>query len=142
MKILVGAVILGLLITVTSGCGSVYVYDRHTAGKYDTVSRADGIGHGFVSSPSYDVLGPVSASGESTILLGLVADGKEGYGLLMNDARGQYNDDASTVMHIMADYEYSGILFPILGSIKTNYHGVAVKMNKVSSVDSVTMNTQ
>ncbi len=38
-------------------------------------------------------------------------------------------------MHIIADYEYQGILFPIYGTVTTNYHGVAVRMERAENVN-------
>ena len=134
MKYLLTSFVLGMALLL-NGCGGIWVYDRHTAGKNDIYSRADNVDHKFVSSPSYEVLGPVTAQGESDIILGLIASGEEGHGLLLGEAQKSYGQDVSTVMHIIADYEYQGILFPIYGTVTTNYHGVAVRMERAENVN-------
>jgi len=114
-----------------SGCAS-FVYEKHTGLKEDAFSRTYDY-----SSADFDVLGPVEASGESSVVLGLVARGNEGYGLLMKAARQKYGQDVSTVMFIFSDYSYEGILYPLIGSVKTSYSGTAVKANTISHTRNV-----
>lgn len=108
------------------------VFERHTLGKSDPFSRT-----WDYSSADFEVLGPVEATGESTVLLGLVARGTEGYGLLMKEARKIYGKDVSTVMFIFSDYSYEGLFYPIIGSVKTSYSGTAVKAKTVSHANNV-----
>lgn len=114
-----------------TGCSSM-VFERQTAGKIDPLSRT----YDF-SSADFEVLGPVAANGESTVILGLVARGTEGYGLLMKEAREKYGNDVTTVMFIFSDYSYEGIFYPIIGTIKTSYAGTAVKAKTVSHASNV-----
>ena len=124
---------LGLTIVLLGGGCATMVYDRHTSGKNDPSSRSFDY-----SSSDFEVLGPVEATGDSSVVLGLVARGNEGYGLLMKSARQRYgNDNVTTVMFIFADYSYEGILYPILGSIKTSYYGTAVKAKTISQTPNV-----
>lgn len=135
MKKIAASALLAFVLLGTTGCGTFFVYQQHTAGKNDPNSRGDGVSHKFVSSPAYEVLGPVEAQGESRIILGLVADGNEGYGLLMDSAKSQFGSDATTVLHIIADYDYQGILFPIWGTVATDYYGVAVRLESIEAVE-------
>jgi len=115
-----------------SGCASTFVYEKHSSGKSDPWSRTYDY-----SSMDFDVLGPVEATGESTVILGLVSQGHEGYGLLMKNARSTYGKDVSSVMFIFADYEYQGILYPVFGTVKTTYAGTAVRLKTVSHTPNV-----
>ena len=83
----------------------------------------------------YDILGPVEAVGNSRVILGFVFnEGTEGYGLMLRDARERYDASAPTVLFPMIDYEYYGILYPIYGTMKTNYYGTAVKAQKIEQL--------
>lgn len=120
------------LAVMMSGCASTAVYWRHTDLKIDPFSRSYDY-----SSVDFEVLGPVEAKGESSVLLGIVARGNEGYGLLMRAARQKYGNDATTVMFIFSDYSYEGIIFPLFGEIETQYYGTAVKSKAVSHTQKV-----
>ncbi|MCB2154898.1 hypothetical protein KQI84_08415 [bacterium] len=83
----------------------------------------------------YKILGAVEATGNSRVICGFVfAEGSEGYGLLMRNARDQYDPDTTTILFPMMDYEYSGILYPIWGTMKTNYYGTAVKATDIEQM--------
>lgn len=131
MKKWISLIVLVSIVGLMTGCSSM-VFERHTAGKIDLFSRTFDY-----SSADFEVLGPVVASGESTVLLGLVARGTEGYGLLMKQAREKYGNDVTTVMFIFSDYTYEGLFYPIIGSIKTGYSGTAVKAKTVSHSNNV-----
>lgn len=124
-------IVLVSVVLMLTGCSSM-VFERHTLGKSDPFSRT-----WDYSSADFEVLGPVEATGESTVLLGLVARGTEGYGLLMKEARKIYGKDVSTVMFIFSDYSYEGLFYPIIGSVKTSYSGTAVKAKTVSHANNV-----
>jgi len=126
--LLLGLVSAGLML---SGCATI-VHERQTALKIDPFSRT-----WDYSSVDFEVLGPVEASGESQVVLGLIAQGREGYGLLMKAARQKYGPDVSTVMFIFSDYDYEGVLYPLFGRIKTNYTGTAVKTKTISHTENV-----
>lgn len=126
-----GFIGLSLMAAMMTGCAT-YVYERQTMGKVDPLSRT-----WDYSSADFEVLGPVDAMGESSVILGLVARGTEGYGLLMKAARQKYGTDVSTVMFIFSDYTYDGVLYPIFGTIKTSYAGTAVKAKTISHVGNV-----
>ncbi|MCX7001498.1 MAG: hypothetical protein NT106_14580 [Candidatus Sumerlaeota bacterium] len=127
------AIVIGVAAMAISmfGCATM-VYERQTELKIDRFSRT-----WDYSSADFEVLGPVEASGESQIILGLLAQGTEGYGLLMKAARQKYGQDVSTVMFIFSDYQYQGILYPIFGTIKTTYSGAAVKAKTISHTANV-----
>jgi len=128
-KTLIGLLLLAVL-SLSAGCATL-VFERQTAFKIEPLSRSFDY-----NSADFEVLGPVEAQSESTVILGLVARGTEGYGLLMKEARKRY-PDASTVMFIFADYSYEGILYPILGTIRTTYQGTAVRAKMVSQTPNV-----
>ncbi len=135
MKRILASAVLASMLVFSTGCASVLMFNAQTAGKNDPGSKPMG-GQSIVSTASYDILGPVSATGSSNILVGIVTSGNEGYGLLLEQARAQYGNDAHAVMYVTASYEYSGILFPILGEITTSYSGVAVSLNSIDAVES------
>ena len=118
-------------VSLLSGCATS-VYQRHTSGKYDANSRTLDY-----SSADFEVLGPIDATAESSVLLGLVARGNEGYGLLLKAARQKYGQNVTTVMFIFSDYSYEGILYPLLGTIKTSYSGTAVTAKTISHAENV-----
>lgn len=120
-----------LATSMLTGCATS-VYSRQTQAKIDPFSRTFDY-----SSSDFEVLGPAQATGESSVVLGLVARGNEGYGLLMKAARQKYGDDVSSVMFIFSDYSYEGILYPIIGTIRTTYQGTAVKAKTISHTANV-----
>jgi hypothetical protein len=89
------------------------------------------------TTAEYEVLGPVEASGSSQVVLGMVTDGHEGYGLLMKAARTKWGGDVTSVMFIFSEYEFSGVLYPLIGKVSTTYYGTAVKSKVVSNVPNV-----
>jgi hypothetical protein len=79
---------------------------------------------------SYKVLGTVKAEGRSTTVLGMVVDGKEGTGLLWEEAQDKYGDKLDGIKDINAISTYKAILPPIYGEIVTTYYGKAIQMKK------------
>ena len=77
---------------------------------------------------SYKVLGPVKATGKSTTILGIVVEGKEGTGLLWEEAKDKYGDKFNGIKDINAISDYRAILPPIYGEINTTYYGTAIHM--------------
>jgi hypothetical protein len=69
-------------------------------------------------------------------VLGVVTDGHEGYGLLMKSARTKW-PEATSVMFIFSEYDYSGVLYPLIGKVSTTYYGTAVKSKTISNVPNV-----
>lgn len=124
LLILVGAAF------VLSGCAGTMHYERHFGVKNDPFS----IHRDNVLAGGFDVLGPVEAEGESINVLGIVVRGTEGHGLLTEAARRKYGEDATTVVFASADYNYEGILYPIFGTVKTRYYGIAVKGDKLQEI--------
>lgn len=131
MKKWVGVVGVLAVAFIMAGCATS-VYERHTGLKMDAFSRTCDY-----SSLDFEVLGPVEASGSSMVVVGIVARGNEGYGLLMKEARRKYGADVTTVMFIFSDYDYKGILYPLIGKIETSYSGTAVKMKSISQTANV-----
>jgi len=131
MKKWVGVVGVLAVAFMMAGCATS-VYERHTGLKMDAFSRT-----WDYSSLDFEVLGPVEASGSSMVVVGVVARGNEGYGLLMKEARRKYGADVTTVMFIFSDYNYRGILYPLIGKIETSYSGTAVKMKSISQTANV-----
>ena len=125
---LIGMVSVACMMT---GCATS-VWERQTEWKIDPFSRTCDY-----SSADFEVLGPVEASGNSTVVLGMFTGGSEGYGLLMRKARKEYGDDVSTVMFIFSDYTYTGVFYPLVGTIITHYSGTAVKAKTVSHTTNI-----
>ncbi|MDD5705128.1 MAG: hypothetical protein PHR35_04325 [Kiritimatiellae bacterium] len=118
----------GLGTLLVSGCATS-MFERQTESKKDKYSLA-----ATTVATDYEVLGPVEATGSSQVVLGIVTDGAEGYGLLMRAARAKFGDRATSVMFIFSEYHYSGILYPLIGKIQTTYYGTAVKAKSASNV--------
>ena len=121
----------GALALMATGC-STAMFEGQTAYKVDPFSRT----YDF-SSADFQVLGPVEATGSSTVVLGIGTGGREGSGLLMRNARDRYGDDVTTVMFIFADYSYVGVFYPLVGTITTHYSGTAVQAKTVSHTTNV-----
>jgi hypothetical protein len=79
---------------------------------------------------SYKILGTVKAEGRSTTVLGIVVEGKEGTGLLWEEAQDRYGDKLDGIKDISAISTYKAILPPIYGEIITTYYGKAIQMKK------------
>lgn len=122
----------GLTLTamLMSGCATA-LFERHTSGKTDFLSRS-----WDYTTAEFEVLGPVEAEGSSQVVLGIVTDGHEGYGRLMKAARNKW-PETTNVMFIFSEYDYSGVLYPIIGKISTTYYGTAVKSKTISNVPNV-----
>lgn len=83
----------------------------------------------------YEIAGPVDATGNSRVILGIVFnEGTEGYGLMMRNARAMYGNDTTTILFPMIDYEFQGVLYPVWGTMKTNYYGTAVKARSIEQL--------
>lgn len=78
-------------------------------------------------SKSYDVLGVVTAKGESKCVLGVLVEGEEGEGLLWNAAKSEYGDRMTAIKDINVSYEYQSILPPIFSEITTTYVGTVIR---------------
>jgi hypothetical protein len=77
-------------------------------------------------STSYEVLGVVTARGESKCVLGIMVEGLEGEGLLWSVAKSEFGDRVTGIKDINVSYEYQGILPPIFSEITTTYVGTAI----------------
>ncbi len=132
MKRVLALLLLCSVAIVLSGCASTAVFERQTALKIDPFSRTFDY-----SSSDFEVLGPVTAHGASTVVMGMVAGGHEGYGLLRKAAVEKYGNDVSTVMFIFSDYAYTGVMYPIVGTVRTTYSGTAVKIKTISHTPNV-----
>ena len=121
--------LLAALPLVTSGCTTLF--DKFTGSKIlanETTTRIiDQV------DTDYEVLGPVEATGNSQVILGFIVNqGTEGYGLMMGEAKSRYGNEVTTILFPMTDYEYNGILYPIFGTVTTNYYGTAVYADSFS----------
>lgn len=117
---IVGCISASLL--VVSGCAGYMEYvNRSTKPGINattTVTRYE--------STNYEVLGIVSAKGESRCILGIVVEGTEGEALLWETAKNQFGDQVTGIKDINKTYEYQSILAPLFCEIKTTYVGTAV----------------
>lgn len=77
-------------------------------------------------STNYEVLGVVTAKGESKCVLGVLVEGIEGEGLLWNAAKSEYGDRVTGIKDINVSYEYQSILPPIFSQITTTYVGTVI----------------
>ncbi|MDZ7831704.1 MAG: hypothetical protein U5L07_08120 [Desulfobacterales bacterium] len=117
---IIGVIAVSLLMV--SGCAGYMEYlsrsSRPGINATSTVTRYE--------STDYDVLGIVSAKGESRCILGIIVEGTEGEALLWDAAKSQFGDRVTGVKDINKSYEYQSVLPPIFCEIKTTYVGTAV----------------
>jgi len=122
MKGIGGFVLFGLLVigaAMLSGCVG------HHYSRTDMSTLNSGTETLYTSS-NYTVLGPVSAEGTSSCILGYES-GKQGYGLLWEVARKKYGDKVTGIKDVAAATEYFAILAPAYYKVKTVYSGTAVQ---------------
>jgi hypothetical protein len=114
--------IMGLFLFALSGCAGYIEYMKRSPGsnsrQTQTVTRYE--------SNSYEVLGVVTARGESKCVLGIIVEGEEGEGLLWSSARSEFGDRMTGIKDINVSYEYQSILPPIFSEITTTYVGTAI----------------
>jgi len=108
-----------LAVMLLAGCASYPWYGGSYRLKDTTQTRYE--------SASYEVLGPVNASGRSVIILGIFVQGIEGEGLLWPAAKEKYGDKVTGIKDITAAGNYTGILPPIYVECLTTYTGTAVQ---------------
>jgi hypothetical protein len=78
-------------------------------------------------STNYETVGVVRATGEGSCILGLYASGKDGQGLLWEQAQMMTQGNFTGVKDIAAYTEYKAILPPIVCEYKTTYIGTVVR---------------
>ncbi len=74
----------------------------------------------------FEVLGVVTAEGESLCVLGVYVGGEEGQALLWERARERYGDNVTGIKDVSARTEYVAVLPPIFSKVKTIFVGTAV----------------
>jgi hypothetical protein len=131
--IMAGLPLLGAL--VISGCASVTAIppagsspgvlltevtypSRHDAQTLFNFSRAD-----------IELLGPITATSESQCILGLMAQGDNGYGNLMKAAKAKY-PDADGIINLSWDTHWNLICLGIISKVQANVEGMAFKFKK------------
>ena len=114
--------LIGSFVLTLSGCPGYIEYMKRSPGpnsrQTQTVTRYE--------STSYEVLGVVTARGESKCVLGIIVEGLEGEGLLWSVAKSEFGDRVTGIKDINVSYEYQGILPPIFSEITTTYVGTAI----------------
>lgn len=78
-------------------------------------------------STNYEVVGVVRATGEGTCILGVYAGGKDGQGLLWEQATIMTQGNFTGIKDIAAWTEYESILAPLVCKFKTTYIGTVVR---------------
>jgi hypothetical protein len=114
--------LVGSLALLTTGCMGYFEFmnrsSRPTMIQTETMARYE--------SSNYEVLGVVTARGESKCVLGVLVEGEEGEGLLWSVAKSEYGDRMTGIKDINVSYEYQSILPPIFSQITTTYVGTAI----------------
>ncbi len=113
-------VAVGALVALT-GCG--YPEYLGWGGKYNVQAFTQT----QYQSTNYEVVGVVRATGEGTCILGVYAGGKDGQGLLWEQASTMSQGNFSGVKDIAAWTEYESILAPLVCKFKTTYIGTVVR---------------
>jgi len=76
---------------------------------------------------NYEIVGVVRATGEGTCILGLYAAGKDGQGLLWEQAQMTTQGNFTGIKDIAAYTEYKAILPPLVCDYKTTYIGTVIR---------------
>jgi hypothetical protein len=115
-------ILIGLFVSVFSGCAGYIEYMKRSPRtnnlQTQTVTRYE--------CTSYEVLGVVTARGESKCVMGIIVEGQEGEGLLWSAAKSEFGDRVTGVKDINVSYEYQSILPPIFSEITSTYVGTAI----------------
>ncbi len=77
-------------------------------------------------APNYEVLGTVTANVEAMSILGIVATGTDGQGVLWREALRQY-PEATGLKDISQSNEFLNILWFVYTGVKTTYYGTVVR---------------
>ncbi len=78
----------------------------------------------------YEILGKVTARGDSLCIIGCIAIGKEGDALLWDEAVRKYGDKVTGLKDIANSYDYTAISFfwmPILSQVERTYMATAIR---------------
>jgi hypothetical protein len=75
------------------------------------------------------ILGPVTATSESQSILGLVAQGDNGFGNLMRAARAKY-PDCDGVINIQWDTKWNLVCLGIISKVTATVEGTAIKIKR------------
>lgn len=105
-----------------SGCGYGEYLRRSPNPAFNEISTLT-----RYDATDYEVLGIVSAKGESRCILGIIVEGTEGEALLWEAAKSQFGDKVTGFKDINKSYEYQSVLPPIFCEIKTTYVGTAIR---------------
>ena len=76
-----------------------------------------------------EVLGPVVTTSESQCILGLVAQGDNGYGNLLKAAKAKY-PEADGVINVQWDTRWNLICMGIMSKVQSTVEGTAFKFKK------------
>ncbi|HPN30832.1 MAG TPA: hypothetical protein PKY81_07730 [bacterium] len=85
------------------------------------------VSYNMETPTKYSIIGPVNASGESSNILGIVAQGDNGYKRLM-DAANRVGADA--VVNVVTDLHFNSYIFGAYTKVTTNLSGIAVKFDR------------
>lgn len=81
------------------------------------------------SKADIELLGPISVTSESQCMLGLMAQGDNGYGNLMKAAKAKY-PDADGVINLQWDTRWNLLCLGIISKVQSNVEGMAFKFKK------------
>jgi len=117
-----GLVFTGLILLSFTGCVGYMEYMQRSPlqnnRQTQTMTRYESTG--------YEILGVVTAKGESKCVLGIIVEGEEGEGLLWNAAKSEFGDRVTGIKDINISYEYQSILPPVFSEVTTTYIGTAI----------------
>lgn len=105
-----------------AGCGG---YPEYLG--WGAKPNVNGITQTQYQSSNYEVIGPVRATGEGICILGLYAGGKDGQGLLWEQAQLMTQGNFTGIKDVAAWTEYESILAPVVCKYKTTYIGTVVR---------------
>ncbi|MBP7654681.1 hypothetical protein KA977_14770 [Candidatus Dependentiae bacterium] len=138
-KILLSLCVLSLLFLV--GCGGVMKVGNSgvipasimTDVNYPAEFLGGKVSYNMETPTKYSIIGPVNAAGESSNILGIVAQGDNGYKKLM-DAANRVGADA--VVNVVTDLHFNSYIFGAYTKVTTNLSGIAVRFDREGGIPS------
>jgi len=121
----VGFVAVAALV-LAAGCAGPEFYQRSHKPNLNAATQTQ-----YMSS-NYEVLGLVRVVGEGICILGVYAGGRDGEGLLWEQAQMLHAGNFTGIKDIAAWSEWQAILPPLMSQIKTTYIGTVVRERRAA----------
>jgi len=129
---LLGCVVVGLSLTGCAGLMSAPPSGVSPGGLFSDVnypSYRESQTQFTFAREDFIILGPVSATSESSCILGLFAQGDNGFGNLTRAAKAKY-PDCDGVINVQWDTEWNLICLGLISKVTAKVEGTAIKIKR------------